>query len=622
MLRVLLLSLPLLLCGLPAASQSVRVASAAPGPAWIQRFWWLLPSRLLVEAPPAQTVTACDTLVLRGAVRAPATDVHWEPAGGRLLSLQPQARATARLRAPSVVVPTTLVLALRAEIPGRGPVTATTEIQVLPAPPLPGLAAGMAPDCAPFRHGVASGDPEPDSVVLWTRLSPGEPAGSASVSFELAEDPAFQKVVARGSRVATAAGDFTVKVDVGGLPPDRVFYYRFRASDGRYSAPGRTRTAPAGAVEHARFAVASCSSIYSGFFNAYRRIAAQPELDLVIHLGDYIYDFVDENEEIRVPTPYPVEPESLGDWRGVHAYHLNDPDLREARAMHPWYLLWDNHDVDRNAPGYNGSVQAFREWNPVRDGDPSRPDRIYRVLRWGDLVDAFLMDTLLFRSLDTEVGSTEKSILGLEQFAWIEEQLAGSTATWRLLGSQKIFSTVRVNPRLALILDGEERPVFDTGSWDGFPASRTRLLSFLASRGIGDNVMISGDSHISVAADLVDDPANPANPYDPSTGEGSVGVELLPTSISRGNFDEQIRGVGFDEAATQRLIDIILADTVARNPHHVYAELTKHGYGVLDFTRERLQAEIRYLPILERSEAEEVGVTLTAPRGLDHWQRP
>lgn len=620
----LLLALALL-AGPPdaAALERPHLATVAPGPAWLERFWWLLPSQLLVEAPPAQTVRACDLVLLRGAVRARhARAIAWTATDGTLLSSEPDGRAGLRLRAPSVVVTSRVRLTLEAEVPGRGRFLAETELTVEPRPRLDGLAADMAPDCTPFEHGVASGDPHADGVVLWTRLTPSPGASDALVRWEIATDPSFRTVLQRGAQIAAAQRDFSVKIDVAGLPAGSIFYYRFRAPDGRLSPTGRTRTAPSGPTLHARFAVASCSSVYSGWFNAYRRIAAQPDLHLVIHLGDYVYDFVDPDEQVRVPSPFLLEPADLAGWRNLHAYTLHDPDLRAARAMHPWLLVWDNHDVDRAEPDYAGSVQAFREWNPLRDPDPARPEVVYRSAQWGDLVDVLLLDTLLFRTDDVEPGTSEKSILGLEQFDWLEGELAASRASWRLLGSQKLFSTIQVNPRVPLILDGEERPVFDRGAWDGFPASRSRLLRFLANRGIGDNVVISGDSHISIAADLVDDPTNPADPYDPASGEGAVGVELLPTSISRGNFDEQIRAVGFDPAQTQGLVNFLLNDTIARNPHHFYAELTQHGYGILDFTPERLEAEIHRVPILSRSEADDVAVTLTAPRGHQRWLRP
>jgi alkaline phosphatase D len=377
---------------------------------------------------------------------------------------------------------------------------------------------------------------------------------------------------------------------------------------------GRTRTAPLGPVAGLRFAAASCSSIYSGWFNAYRRIAERDDLDLMIHVGDYIYDFVDEEEQIRVPAIFPTEPASLEEWRALHAYYLADPDLRMARAVHPWMLLWDNHDLDRvTGPSFAGSVQAFREWNPIPDTDPARPEIAYRRLRFGDLADVIMMDVLLHRDIDLVPGTQEPSILGTEQFAWLAAELEASPTAWRILGSQKVLGTVRVNPDLMEAFIGERREIFDPGTWDGYPAARTQLFDLLADEDIDDNLVISGDSHVSAVMDLVDHPQTPGNP--------PVGVEILPTSISRGNFDETLKGLGLTPGVIASVLPGLVADTLPRNPHHLYLELSLHGYGVLDVTPARIVAEIWYSDILARSDEETLGASFTVERGANHWTR-
>jgi hypothetical protein len=362
---------------------------------------------LAVDAGPDRTVAACEDVTLAGRVTGEPVRSRWRVEGWPLLFLDDRG-SQARFRAPAVAVPTRLVLWLEAEGDDGSSVTDTAQVTVEPAPREAGLADGMAPDCAPFRHGVASGDPRPDGVVLWTRI---DPAAAAAVDWEVAEDAAFATTVAGGQATTDAARDWTVKIDVTGLAPARTYFFRFRAPDGRTSALGRTRTAPAGDAQRLRFVVASCSSVYSGFFNAYRRIAERADLDLVIHLGDYIYDFVDEDEQVRVPIPFPLVPTDLVEWRARHAYYTLDPDLRLARAMHPWAVIWDNHDVEAAAaPDYDGSVQAFREWIPVRDVPPERPERLYRVLHYGGLADVVFMDTLLFRDLELVPGTQGASI--------------------------------------------------------------------------------------------------------------------------------------------------------------------------------------------------------------------
>ena len=219
---------------------------------------------------------------------------------------------------------------------------ASYDVSVLPTAPPSGYPEGMAAGCVPFAHGVASGDPTSDRVLLWTRVTAD---ADLAVQWEVATDAAFDTIVAQGEVTATAASDHTVQVEASGLDPATTYYYRFVA-DGSRSEVGRTRTAPGPGTDAVRLAVVSCSSIYSGFFNAYRRIAERDELDLLVHVGDYIYDFPDEDELIRIPDPFPESPNDLASWRATHAYHLTDPDLRAARAAHPWIMLWDNHDVD------------------------------------------------------------------------------------------------------------------------------------------------------------------------------------------------------------------------------------------------------------------------------------
>jgi alkaline phosphatase D len=570
-----------------------------------------------VAAGPDRHVDACATVELAGEVTGLPHTLKWQVEGAPPLVFFPTGRGAARFVAPAVAEPTVLRLRLRAALDDGTTISDTVAVTVTPAAPPAGLPAGMTPDCAPFTHGVASGDPGPDRVTLWTRITPASGATPVAVGWEVASDPEFERVLAHGEQATDASRDFTIKVAPTGLPAGTRLWYRFRAPDGRWSTLGRTRTAPLGPVAHARFAVASCSSIYSGFFNAYRQIAARDDLDLLIHVGDYLYDFVDEQEQVRVPAGGAIEPTDLSSWRALHAYHLLDPDLRQAHAAHPWVMLWDNHDLDAGAPpDYAGSVQAFREWTPLADDDPEHPEIIYRSLRWGTLADVFVLDVLLHRNRDLVPGTPAFSIMGDAQFSWLGSALNASTATWRLLPNQRVAGTVRVNPDFTEIIDGERRDVFDPRSWDGFPDDRSRLFELLAATGVRDNLVLSGDSHISLAMDLVDDPANPTHPYDPLTSTSSVGVELLPTSISRGNFDEFV-GI----PAPNPIYDSLLRDTLPRNPHHRYLELTSHGYGVLDLTPDRTVAEMWYAPILTRSDVQTLGVSLTVQRGTGRWER-
>lgn len=522
---------------------------------------------------PDVTVTACEEVVIEGAAGAVVD-------GWPLVATEDRGADLAFV-APGVARPTFLFVG-------------DTVVRVDPrdeAFAIPGLASA----CGPFTDGVASGDPRPDGVTLWTRWS--EATLPATLSFQVASDPSLATVVASGSVEATADADGTVHVDVGGLAPATTYYYRFTGPGGEPSAIGRTRTA--GDRERLRVAVASCSSLFSGWFNAYRRIAERDDLDLVIHLGDYIYDFVDEDEPVRVPPSGEVEePSDLAGHRRRHREYLADPDLRLARQMHPWLALWDNHDLERDAPARGGGVQAFREYLPIQPPPTgASPDVLYRALRYGDLADVLIVDMYLFQRQDTLPGG-EPSALGAAQWTWLTGELAASRAAWRVLGMQKVF--------------GEMGPF---SGWTDFDAERSRLIGHLAAEGVVDVVFLSGDSHFTIFQDVVDHPTDEARPYDPATGAGAVGAELLATSISRGNFDEQLG------AGSLPVIERLRAGFLRDNPHQVDLELVSHGYGVVDVTRERVEAQVFYSPILGPADTETPGPIHTVARGANRWTR-
>lgn len=199
----------------------------------------------------------------------------------------------------------------------------------------------------PFLYGVASGDPTHQSVIIWTKTEPELTDSIANVSWQIADDEEMTNIIQSGSSTTSANKDWTVKIEVNDLLPHKFYYYRFVDLEGRHSATGRTKTAPTKNtnVEKLNFAVTSCSSIYSGYFNAYARIAERNDIDLWIHLGDYIYDFVDQDEQVRVPYPSPIDPQTKTEFWQRHRYYLLDPDLRAVRQQQPIAALWDNHDI-------------------------------------------------------------------------------------------------------------------------------------------------------------------------------------------------------------------------------------------------------------------------------------
>lgn len=456
---------------------------------------------------------------------------------------------------------------------------------------------------APFYHGVASGDPLSDAVIIWTRISPLGPDDSLMVYWEMATDSVFTVIIAADSTLTDSTSDWTVKLDVTGLNANTTYYYRFHDAIGNTSMTGRTRTAPVGQVNELKFAVASCSSVFSGYFNAYRRIGERDDLNLVIHVGDYIYDFVDEDEEVRIPDPYPVNPSNRQEWRKRHAYYLLDEDLRYARSRHPFTVLWDNHDIDKNSAQEAGSIQAFQEWVPVREVDSLSNRIIYKTLHYGDLVDVIMWDIWLFRN-DDNISPGNPSILGDVQYQWMENEVLNSTAKWRIYGSQNMMGRW-IGPPL---LGGG---ILDDTSWDGFVEARDRIFNLWRSNAIDNNIVVSGDAHISMAIDLTDDPDGLAV-YDSVTGNGAVGVEFLPSSITRGNLDEA--GLG-------NFVDAALAGSYLNNPNHVYSEFIQHGYGLLTVNEDSTIAEFLYSPILAPSDSDRLGAGLVVFDGDDHWSR-
>ncbi len=460
---------------------------------------------------------------------------------------------------------------------------------------------------APFLWGVASGDPTSNGVIIWTKVQQSIIPIVQTQTWEVSTDSSFATTSATGAVDALPTNDFCVRAEVTGLQPNTYYYYRFTDSaTGNTSRIGRTRTAPSGTTDNITFAVASCSSIYSGFFNAYRQIANNNDIDLMIHLGDYLYDFVDEDEQVRIPDPFPTVPENLEEWRDRHEYYLLDPDLRKARQMHPWVVIWDNHDF---GDGTQGGIQAFWEYIPRRDFQ-NDTSWINRSLAFGNLVDLTMIDIEKYRNIDSIAG--EASVLGTAQREWFLNQLSNSTAKWRIVGNQKMFGgwyATGIPPDSPIPTDGD---VFDAGSWDGFMAERTTVLQHLVDNNINNFMVISGDVHMSFCMDLSLDPLD-STIYDPITGNGAVGVEFIPTSVTRGNFDES--------GISQGLQSVLENASEGLNPHHQYTNLYEHGYGILEINHDSIVAQIRFCDKLEVTDHDSLGVRMVVKNGENRWHR-
>lgn len=460
-----------------------------------------------------------------------------------------------------------------------------------------------------FMHGVASGDPLPEAVILWTRVMPDGQA-EVSVDWEIATDIAFAQVVGRGTAKATADHDFTVKVDATGLTPGTTYFYRFRAR-GKTSPVGRTKTAPRGANIHARFGVVACASFAQGYFHVYRLLARRADLDAVIHLGDYIYEYGGTDDgEVRTYEPN-HEILTLEDYRARYAQYRRDKDLQAVHQQHPFIAVWDDHEFANNAykdgagnhtPGAEGdwnarkavAAQVYFEWMPIREqGDR----KIFRSLAYGDLAELIMLDTRIWgrdaqvSGNSPDVNSDTRTLLGADQEAWFDDRLKTSKAQWKVVGQQVMMGQL---------------PQFPNGdSWDGYAKSRERFFNVLQQNKIKDVVVITGDIHTSWALDLTLDPKSAA--YDPATGAGAFAVEFITPGVT----SPGLPGLGGLEAG-------LLKD----NRHMRYTDITRRGYFVLDLTVDRAQAVFFHIPGVDMVDlpAEEMSGAYATRKGVSNVQ--
>lgn len=487
----------------------------------------------------------------------------------------------------------------------------------------------------PFYHGVASGDPLSDRVIIWTRVTPQDGDSSIAVSYAVATDTSFANVVLRGTTRASAGRDFTVKVDVGELQPSTTYYYVFSAY-GRSSLIGRTRTLSNGQQTHARFAVVSCSNYPTGYFNAYAGIARRNDLDAVLHLGDYIYEYDADSASYggatgialkRVHEPI-NEIVTLTDYRIRYSQYRLDPDLRRLHQQHPMIHVWDDHESANDA--YSDGAQNHQpneglwsvrkavskrvcyEWMPTRE----QPDSVlYRRFQFGNLVDLFMLDTRLDgRDVQVEgVSSTapqaskdslndpKRKIMSERQFTWLTQGLSSSTSAWRLLGNQVMFTPVDVNPIDTSYLFANIGPIFSLflrpqiptlqqtfelgfrgDVWSNYPVQRTRLLEALRVGGVRNTLIATGDFHCAFAFEY---------PMQPPFAQSTQPVEFITPSISAPNFDENLSTVSAVRSIVPALIGTI--DTTLRglNRHLKWHDITEHGYEIIDITLERAQCD-------------------------------
>lgn len=468
----------------------------------------------------------------------------------------------------------------------------------------------------PFVLGVASGEPRPDSVLLWTRLYPGAPqpgyAASAAeqiahmedisglgadhycvVSYEVFDHEALKKPIRKGEFVTWAARGWSVHARIEGLRPDRRYWYRFTCGNA-ISPVGRTRTAPAAdaSVAALRLALASCQHYEQGFYTAHADMARQ-ELDAVLFVGDYIYESTNPKYRIRPHTG--GVPKTLDAYRERHALYKSDADLRACHAAHPWICTWDDHEVDNDyaadqdraytQPGVflarrAAAYQAYFEHMPVWPGGPGGAyQRIHQHWRWGQLMDMWTLDCRQFRSPQAcrdplrgggrvvlncdERDDSVRTMLGAEQEAWLAQGLRSANGRWRVLAQSTQISSTGIDTPVG-------RTIYTDG-WDGYAAARTRLLEAVRDTGGRNVVALGGDVHQNVAAQLRLVPNDPQSPV--------LASEFVTTSITS-------RGMG--DSALERI--------KASNSDIVHARSDERGYTLIDITPAQVAATFRTTP--------------------------
>jgi alkaline phosphatase D len=447
----------------------------------------------------------------------------------------------------------------------------------------------------PFYHGIASGDPMEDRVIIWTRVTPDSlTGGPVLVSWKMATDTGMTNIVNQGSVITNSLKDYTVKVDVTGLQPKNYYYYEFSAL-GYRSAVGRTKTAPSSIYvdDSVRFGLVSCANLEAGYFNVYKVLVERNDVDAIICLGDYIYEYGTGGYSPNPSTQRFWEPDNeiitLSDYRMRYSTYRLDGDLRRAHQLFPWICIWDDHEsandswtsgAENHTEGAEGiwmnrknfSKQAYFEWLPVRETGTTDPYQIYRSIHYGPLCDLVMLDTRLHGrdeqsgTSGSTVNSEFREMLGQNQRDWMQDELLASTAQWKILVQQVMVAPLEV---AGFGVNGDQ--------WDGYPAERDRLYDFITANDVENIVVVTGDIHSSWANDL------PGGSYNSSTGSGSFGVEFVTPSVTSPGFP-----IGVGASVIQ-----------AANPHMKFVDLSQHGFIILDINQTRAQADWYFVSTID-----------------------
>ncbi|KAL5341432.1 PhoD-like phosphatase-domain-containing protein [Aspergillus crustosus] len=491
-----------------------------------------------------------------------------------------------------------------------------------------------------FTHSVASGDPYADSIILWTRVAPSQEASDSNttvtgdvplydhdnegyakasahpicVDYRVFADKNGRRVVDKGRAFTSSDIDYTVKVEATALKPFTTYWYQFNVCGSDNVSPlGRTKTSPSAKqrTEEIKLAVHSCSNYPNGYFNAYGNVARKDNVDYVVHLGDYIYEYesgipgVDERAVVPQREIF-----SLYDYRTRLGQYRTDEDLVASHQNFPWITVWDDHEIANNGyrDGFSGlrntedsfnnygpqisvdqrklhAVRAYFEWMPIRQVDMDDGLRIWRNFQMGNLFDLIMIDTRNYDRSITDISDnkdyivqihddTGRSIMGPRQEAWFYRQLSESKdrgAKWRVIGNQLVFAHVQQQAA-----DGSMS--FSTDSWTAYRANQNRTLKHMYENEIANNINIAGDTHVNWVSDMI---WEGTKDYNNITGEGAVGVEFAGTAVSSGGFSRN----SLPEAEAT-------ANTYSSNPELKWVEGYYRGYFELHLRQD--EAEARY----------------------------
>ena len=450
----------------------------------------------------------------------------------------------------------------------------------------------------PFYHGVASGDPTQNSVIIWSRITTDQ--SNPTVEWRVSTDTLMQQIVQSGTATTSAENDFTIKVDVKNLEANTYYFYEF-SYDNKFSVRGRTKTLPIGNVDKLRFAVVSCSSLPHGYFNVYQALNNRNDVDAIIHLGDYIYEYgQNEYGNVRVPEPT-HEILSLADYRLRHNFYKLDTMLMRLHQQFPFFTIWDDHEFTDNAYADGGenhsanegnwqsrksyALRSYQEWMPVRNFDTIPSVKLYRSYKLGDLVELFFLDTRITARKEQTILASISGIddsthylLGPEQFDWLKNGLLNSSATWKVVAQQVMIAPFKVF-----------NIAFNSDQWDGYPSERKKFFDMINSNQINNLVVLTGDIHSAWANDL---PFGRI-PYNFRTGAGSAGVEFVTTAVTSPGIP--LTGIlgNITEDAFARLVR-------DNNLHVKHNNFVDRGFNIIDFSKQKVQTDFYNINTIER----------------------